>query len=165
MSVSAGFVVQRLGVGFLCSGGVSGVDGAGEGVHGPLQGVIAMGFGLGLVGCADAAQGQRVQGSWWPAGTGFRVESGCRVQGGQRVLPRCRACAGHCMFLLALPLRPCCTHCNRVAPIFQVLSEAKAQAAGGLMIKGLAVSHVAHLGGALAGVLLVLLVRMLPEGE
>lgn len=46
----------------------------------------------------------------------------------------------------------------------QVLSEAKAQAAGGMMLAGgLAVSHVAHLAGALAGVLLVMLLRAIPE--
>jgi membrane associated rhomboid family serine protease len=47
----------------------------------------------------------------------------------------------------------------------QVLQEAQAQAAGGLMIGGLSVSHMAHLGGALAGVLLVLLLRAIPDGE
>lgn len=45
----------------------------------------------------------------------------------------------------------------------QVLQEAKHQAAGGLMIGGMAVGHVAHLAGALAGVLLVLAISRLPE--
>lgn len=46
----------------------------------------------------------------------------------------------------------------------QVLSEARAQVAGGTMLAGgLAVSHVAHLAGALAGVLLVMLLRAIPE--
>jgi membrane associated rhomboid family serine protease len=47
----------------------------------------------------------------------------------------------------------------------QVLSEVKAQAAGGLALGsgGLAVSHVAHLAGALAGVLLILLLRAIPD--
>ncbi|KAF8065519.1 RBL11 [Scenedesmus sp. PABB004] len=47
----------------------------------------------------------------------------------------------------------------------QVLNEAKAQAAGGLTIGGLQVGHVAHLGGALAGVLLVWLLRQLPDND
>lgn len=47
--------------------------------------------------------------------------------------------------------------------VSQVLSEARAQAAGGTMIGGVSVSHVAHLAGALAGVLLVALLRAIPE--
>ena len=46
----------------------------------------------------------------------------------------------------------------------QVLGEARAQAAGGtLTVGGATVSHVAHLAGAAAGVLLVLLLSRLPE--
>eukprot|EP00197_Chlamydomonas_leiostraca_P014666 CAMPEP_0202868426 /NCGR_PEP_ID=MMETSP1391-20130828/10874_1 /ASSEMBLY_ACC=CAM_ASM_000867 /TAXON_ID=1034604 /ORGANISM="Chlamydomonas leiostraca, Strain SAG 11-49" /LENGTH=234 /DNA_ID=CAMNT_0049548599 /DNA_START=244 /DNA_END=948 /DNA_ORIENTATION=+ len=45
----------------------------------------------------------------------------------------------------------------------QVLEEVAAQVGGGkVMAGGLAVSHLAHLGGALAGVLLVLALGMLP---
>lgn len=44
----------------------------------------------------------------------------------------------------------------------QVAQEAAAQASGGLVIGGVAVSHVAHLAGAAAGVALVLLLRKLP---
>jgi membrane associated rhomboid family serine protease len=48
--------------------------------------------------------------------------------------------------------------------VAQVLSEARAQAAGGAVLAGgLSVSHVAHLAGALAGVLLVALLRAVPE--
>lgn len=47
--------------------------------------------------------------------------------------------------------------------VSQVLGEARAQAAGGTLMGGLAVSHVAHLAGALAGVLLVLSLRAVPE--
>ena len=47
----------------------------------------------------------------------------------------------------------------------QVLSELKSQIGGGLTLAGgLQVSHLAHLGGALAGVLLVLLLQRLPSG-
>jgi len=54
-----------------------------------------------------------------------------------------------------------------VVPILptQVFSEARAQAAGGLVVGGLAVGHIAHLGGALAGALLILLLHLLPEGD
>jgi membrane associated rhomboid family serine protease len=46
----------------------------------------------------------------------------------------------------------------------QLVSEVSAQAAGGTMLGGgLAVSHVAHLGGALAGVVLILLLRSIPD--
>eukprot|EP00877_Chromochloris_zofingiensis_P005978 jgi/Chrzof1/1633/Cz10g15050.t1 len=45
----------------------------------------------------------------------------------------------------------------------QVLQEAKAHVAGGLTIGGLQVAHIAHLGGALAGVLLVFMLSKLPE--
>lgn len=47
----------------------------------------------------------------------------------------------------------------------QVLNEARAQVAGGTVLPGtgIAVSHVAHLTGALAGVLLVMLLRAIPE--
>jgi membrane associated rhomboid family serine protease len=45
----------------------------------------------------------------------------------------------------------------------QVMNEAAAQASGGLVMGGLSVSHLAHLGGALAGVVLVLALRALPE--
>ncbi|PNH11031.1 hypothetical protein TSOC_002187, partial [Tetrabaena socialis] len=44
-----------------------------------------------------------------------------------------------------------------------VLEEAKHQFAGGLVVGGLAVSHVAHLAGAAVGVLIVLLLQRLPE--
>ncbi|KAJ9532348.1 hypothetical protein QJQ45_010346 [Haematococcus lacustris] len=45
----------------------------------------------------------------------------------------------------------------------QVLGEVKAQLGGGsLMAGGLKVSHLAHLGGALAGVLLVALLTRVP---
>ncbi|KAF5835352.1 hypothetical protein DUNSADRAFT_7518 [Dunaliella salina] len=48
----------------------------------------------------------------------------------------------------------------------QVLSELKSQMRGGLTLAGgLQVSHLAHLGGALAGVLLVLLLQRLPAGD
>ncbi|KAF6257841.1 rhomboid-like protease [Scenedesmus sp. NREL 46B-D3] len=47
----------------------------------------------------------------------------------------------------------------------QVLQEAQAQAAGGLSIGGLQVGHIAHLGGALAGVLLVWLLSKLPDPD
>lgn len=47
----------------------------------------------------------------------------------------------------------------------QVLGEAKAQMAGGLVIGGMQVAHIAHLGGALAGVLLVFLLSRIPEKE
>lgn len=45
----------------------------------------------------------------------------------------------------------------------QVVSEAAAQVSGGATIGGLAVGHLAHLGGALAGVLLVLALKSLPD--
>ncbi|PNW71689.1 hypothetical protein CHLRE_16g664801v5 [Chlamydomonas reinhardtii] len=44
----------------------------------------------------------------------------------------------------------------------QVLEEAKNQATGGLVLGGLAVSHVAHLAGAAVGVALVLALSKLP---
>eukprot|EP00775_Hariotina_reticulata_P012482 gene12482-12616_t len=47
----------------------------------------------------------------------------------------------------------------------QVLQEAKAQAAGGAVIAGLKVGHVAHLAGALAGVLLVWLLNKIPDPD
>lgn len=47
----------------------------------------------------------------------------------------------------------------------QVTEEVKNQAAGGLVVGGMAVSHWAHLGGALAGVLLVLLLHKIPEDD
>lgn len=47
----------------------------------------------------------------------------------------------------------------------QVLEEAKNQVAGGLMMGGMAVSHVAHLAGAAVGVLLVVLIQNLPDSE
>ncbi|KIY94446.1 hypothetical protein MNEG_13515 [Monoraphidium neglectum] len=47
----------------------------------------------------------------------------------------------------------------------QVLSEAQAQVAGGLTIGGLQVGHLAHLGGALAGVLLVLALKSVPDPD
>jgi len=47
--------------------------------------------------------------------------------------------------------------------IRQVMSEMQAQVAGGTMVGGLAVGHIAHLGGALAGVLLVMALRSVPE--
>jgi hypothetical protein len=47
----------------------------------------------------------------------------------------------------------------------QLLDELKAQAGGGLMLGGLQVSHIAHLAGAMAGVLLVLLLTRLPTGD
>lgn len=47
----------------------------------------------------------------------------------------------------------------------QVLSEASAQAAGGMRVGGLAVGHIAHLGGALAGVLLVWALSKLPDPD
>ena len=45
------------------------------------------------------------------------------------------------------------------------MQEAKSQFAGGAMMGPLNVGHMAHLGGALAGVLLVLLLHRLPAGE
>ncbi|GBF93629.1 hypothetical protein Rsub_06351 [Raphidocelis subcapitata] len=47
----------------------------------------------------------------------------------------------------------------------QVVGEAAAQASGGLSIGGLAVGHIAHLGGALAGVLLVLALKSVPDPD
>lgn len=47
----------------------------------------------------------------------------------------------------------------------QVVSEAAAQASGGAVIGGLAVGHIAHLGGALAGVLLVLALKSVPDPD
>ena len=44
----------------------------------------------------------------------------------------------------------------------QVGAEVAAQAAGGSAVGGVAVGHLAHLGGALAGVLLVTALRQLP---
>lgn len=44
----------------------------------------------------------------------------------------------------------------------QVLEELKHQVGGGLVLGGMQVSHMAHLGGAMAGVLLVLLLHRLP---
>ena len=46
----------------------------------------------------------------------------------------------------------------------QVLGEVQCQLAGGLMVGGMQVSHLAHLAGALAGVALVMLVQRLPSG-
>ncbi|KAI8469908.1 MAG: hypothetical protein J3K34DRAFT_459159 [Monoraphidium minutum] len=45
----------------------------------------------------------------------------------------------------------------------QVIQEVQAQAAGGLVVGGLQVGHLAHLGGALAGVLLVLALKAVPD--
>ncbi|CAK0784812.1 hypothetical protein CVIRNUC_008016 [Coccomyxa viridis] len=45
----------------------------------------------------------------------------------------------------------------------QVLQEVKSAQAGGLAIAGAKVGHVAHLGGALMGVLLILALSRLPE--
>lgn len=45
----------------------------------------------------------------------------------------------------------------------QVTQEVQAQVAGGTTIGGLQVGHLAHLGGALAGVLLVLALRSVPD--
>lgn len=45
----------------------------------------------------------------------------------------------------------------------QVLDEVGHQVRGGLVMGGLHVSHIAHLGGALAGVLLVALLQRLPQ--
>lgn len=47
----------------------------------------------------------------------------------------------------------------------QVLQEAKMQAVGGIKVGGLAVGHIAHLGGALAGVLLVWLLSKIPDPD
>ncbi len=47
----------------------------------------------------------------------------------------------------------------------QVWDEVRQQVAGGAIVGGLHVSHLAHLGGAFAGVLLVLLLQRLPGGE
>lgn len=47
----------------------------------------------------------------------------------------------------------------------QVLEEAKSQAAGGVTIGGMSVGHIAHLGGALAGVMLVYLISKIPEAD
>lgn len=43
------------------------------------------------------------------------------------------------------------------------MQEAAAQVSGGSMIGGVAVGHLAHLGGALAGVLLVLALKSIPD--
>jgi membrane associated rhomboid family serine protease len=45
------------------------------------------------------------------------------------------------------------------------MQEAAAQVSGGMVIGGLAVGHIAHLGGALAGVLLVLALRSIPDPD
>lgn len=45
----------------------------------------------------------------------------------------------------------------------QVLGELQMAAGGGLTVGGMQVGHVAHLAGAAAGVLLVLLLSRLPE--
>jgi membrane associated rhomboid family serine protease len=45
----------------------------------------------------------------------------------------------------------------------QVLDEAKHSVTGGLTVGGLPVSHIAHLAGAVVGVLLVWLLRRVPE--
>lgn len=45
----------------------------------------------------------------------------------------------------------------------QLTQEVHAQAAGGTVVGGINVSHIAHLGGAAAGGLLVLMLLMLPE--
>ncbi len=50
-------------------------------------------------------------------------------------------------------------------PNRQVMSEMQAQVAGGTMMGGLAVGHVAHLGGALAGVLLVMALKSVPDPD
>lgn len=47
----------------------------------------------------------------------------------------------------------------------QVVGEVRAQTVGGLTLAGHNVAHVAHLGGALVGVLLVLLLTKLPDPE
>jgi len=47
----------------------------------------------------------------------------------------------------------------------QVLREAQAQAAGGLVVRGLQVGHIAHLAGAFAGVLLVWLLSKIPDPD
>jgi hypothetical protein len=45
------------------------------------------------------------------------------------------------------------------------VQEAKAQVAGGLTVGGLQVAHIAHLGGAFAGVLLVWLLTQIPDPD
>lgn len=45
------------------------------------------------------------------------------------------------------------------------MQEAAAQVSGGLTIGGLQVGHLAHLGGALAGVLLVLALKAIPDPD
>eukprot|EP00798_Chlamydomonas_sp_ICE-L_P020770 gene20770-27594_t len=45
----------------------------------------------------------------------------------------------------------------------QVLEEVRNQVSGGLTMGGMSVAHVAHLGGALAGVVLVYLLSHLPS--
>jgi membrane associated rhomboid family serine protease len=62
--------------------------------------------------------------------------------------------------LLLLPAPP-----TRQFVVRQVLQEASAQAAGGLRIGGMQVGHIAHLAGALAGVLLVWLLSKLPDPD
>lgn len=47
--------------------------------------------------------------------------------------------------------------------VSHVLGEVKQQMTGGLVIGGHQVSHLAHLAGAMAGVLLVLLLLRLPK--
>jgi len=47
----------------------------------------------------------------------------------------------------------------------QVMSETAAVLSGGTTVGGLSVGHWAHLGGAIGGVLLVLLLSRLPKGD
>lgn len=47
----------------------------------------------------------------------------------------------------------------------QVMSETAAVLSGGTTVGGMSVGHWAHLGGAIGGVLLVLLLSRLPKGE
>jgi hypothetical protein len=49
--------------------------------------------------------------------------------------------------------------------VFASVQEAKAQVAGGLTVGGLQVAHIAHLGGAFAGVLLVWLLTQIPDPD
>ena len=45
----------------------------------------------------------------------------------------------------------------------QLMDEMRHQVVGGVSMQGMQVAHVAHLGGALAGVLLVLALSRLPR--
>lgn len=45
----------------------------------------------------------------------------------------------------------------------QLLTEARHQVTGGIVVGGMPVSHIAHIGGAVAGVLLVMLLSKVPE--